>query len=861
MNQEEWKRAKSVALAALELPADERDKFIQSQLGSAPELLAVARQLLASPHREDRFLEPPAGEPFAPQPRPERIGEFKIERELGRGGMGVVYLAEQPALGRRVALKVLPWYLADDDSHVERFHREVRAIGRLRHPHIATVFGAGVAEGVHYLAMEYLEHGDVQELLAVLRTGDADNQPKYPKWSFGSPSYIGRVIDLARQVAAGLVHAHAAGVVHRDIKPRNLVFESENAVKLVDFGLARDESAGSISRAGSLFGTPDYMSPEQVSLSRIRVDERTDIYSLGVVMYELLTLSRPFRGRSDDELFRDITIREPRSPRLLNPRVSSDLECVVLKAIAKDPHDRYVSAQLFEDDLRRLLAHEAVTARPTPVLKRLFRSAKRHRTALAAAAVVATTAFMTAGTLSSRTKARQISKLSEDLSRIRSRFGPMDEASTIERLELRRVTAELLTYDLRNEIRGRVLGVREELESYLSSKLEEALRQLRGSAAEDDAEVSRDIRGRAVGALADLYAAFPEDERVRAALDPTSFYARISASAVNPRGEIEPAMLSRRLVDWRTGEPGPPVEMGALPLSNELVRPGYYRFVVRFSRGGTREFVRRVGEQEQVEILASVREDERLITRSMVRYGAGAFTVPAQLSRLKRLEGQVLSLDAFYLDEAEVTNGEYEKFLTANSGMRLPTYWVDADARTRVLAGLERPLVRWDELPVVGVTWYEALAYAEWSGKRLPTNMELQRAGRGLEGRLYPRSDWDQRGGFGNMGHPDPEFPPPSIDAALSWYLRWCDPSRARVESATSEGVLHLHGNVCEWTESVPALGRGVGGLSPSYENREYLATDWRSGEAADLRNWGYSRTDVLSATYFLGFRCAKGDS
>jgi serine/threonine protein kinase len=259
-----------------------------------------------------------------PASLPRRFGRYEIVGKLGEGAMGVVYRAKDTALGRVVALKMLSADLGEDDEIIQRFRREAEAIGRLNHPHIVTVYDLGEAEGHIFMAMELLEGEDLRALIArVAQVPLADR------------------VRILAQVAEGLGYAHSKGVVHRDVKPANIVVEASGQVTLLDFGLARVATRETITRRGVILGTPDYMSPEQAMGKP--VDHRSDIFSAGAVFYELLTGQKPFAGRTLHGVLYQIISDEPDPVLTLNPECPGRLALVAHRMLRKDPEKRYAS--------------------------------------------------------------------------------------------------------------------------------------------------------------------------------------------------------------------------------------------------------------------------------------------------------------------------------------------------------------------------------------------------------------------------------------------------------------------------------------------------------------------------------------
>jgi tetratricopeptide (TPR) repeat protein/tRNA A-37 threonylcarbamoyl transferase component Bud32 len=323
------------------------------------------------------------------------IGDYTLRRRIGRGGMGVVYEAWENSMDRPVALKVLPSAVAAEQRTFLRFCREARLAGKLHHPNIVGVFGMGIKGDTPHYAMELVKGETLAQVVAKWKNGPADAGAPFA----ASREEIGFYSALAKAfagVADGLQQAHAQGIIHRDIKPSNLILDGtairdgdiEDRLRILDFGLARLEGQESLTLSGDLLGTVFYMSPEQATARRVPVDRRTDIYSLGATLYEMLTRKPPFQGQSREDTLSEIILREPPAPRRLNPRVPPDLDTIVQKCMRKDPADRYSSAEALAQDLRRFVRGEPVEARPETRLEKLARKVRRHRAALFAGAVL-----------------------------------------------------------------------------------------------------------------------------------------------------------------------------------------------------------------------------------------------------------------------------------------------------------------------------------------------------------------------------------------------------------------------------------------------------------------------------------------
>jgi len=333
-----------------------------------------------------------------------RLGDFRILREVGRGGMGVVYEAEQISLNRRVALKVLPFAATMDPRQLQRFHNEARAAASLEHPHIVPVYGVGCDRGVHYYAMKFI---DGVTLADVIRAGSPERERRCDASSPTSPvaalstlpdrrdrDYYRRCAALMADAADAVEFAHSTGVVHRDIKPGNLMLDTAGKLWVTDFGLARVGTDPGLTMSGDLLGTLRYMAPEQALAKHGLVDHRADVYGLGATLYELLT-GRPAVGGADkEEVLRRIAFEEPAAPRKLDKTIPAELETVALKCLAKEPDARYSASKALAEDLRRWSQDEPIKARPPKLSERTAKWARRRATLLGAAAVVLLVALL-----------------------------------------------------------------------------------------------------------------------------------------------------------------------------------------------------------------------------------------------------------------------------------------------------------------------------------------------------------------------------------------------------------------------------------------------------------------------------------
>ncbi len=381
--------------------------------------------------------------------QPMVLGEFELRREIGRGGMGTVYEAWQASLDRTVAVKVLSSNVSSSPTAVLRFQREAQAAAKLHHSHIVPIFAMGEADGVYYYAMELIEGLGLNSIIAVTRDSQAadtatsdlaetvplsraegsggrgvvsaatrgceigiSHQPAGPPKAGPPPATGARpesrtsmlpgssgicsseefFATAARHVASiadALEYAHQQGVIHRDVKPHNLIMGNDGKMRISDFGLARLMEQPGVTITGELIGSPLYMSPEQISGGPARVDHRTDIYSLGATMYEWFTLNPPYPGETREQVIGKVLSSDPPALRAHNPAIPVDLETICLKAIERDRKRRYQRAGELRDDLQRFLASQPIKAKRAGLPSRVRRFIGRHQLAsLATAAAV-----------------------------------------------------------------------------------------------------------------------------------------------------------------------------------------------------------------------------------------------------------------------------------------------------------------------------------------------------------------------------------------------------------------------------------------------------------------------------------------
>jgi tetratricopeptide (TPR) repeat protein/predicted Ser/Thr protein kinase len=350
--------------------------YLQVSTGGGPD--AGARALVEHPDLRD-LLEPLLlPEPDTDAAGEDHLGDFELRAEVGRGGMGIVYEARQRSLGRRVALKVLADHVAADPARIARFRREATMLAQLEHPNVVRVLDAGDSDGRHWLAMEFVDGESLDQRLQRLSQQGGHRG--------GS---LRELVAVVQRIADALAHVHRAGILHRDVKPSNILLAQDGSPRLSDFGLARSTSSPTLTAVGALAGTPHYLAPEY--LTRGEAGAAGDIWSLGATLYEVVTLRRPFDAPRDEQVLYRIVHHDPVDPRRHQRTLPADLAAIVLRALDKDPAARYPDMQAFAADLQAFLDLRPTVARPPSPLQRLRRWGRREpaRAALAAVLLVA----------------------------------------------------------------------------------------------------------------------------------------------------------------------------------------------------------------------------------------------------------------------------------------------------------------------------------------------------------------------------------------------------------------------------------------------------------------------------------------
>ena len=335
---------------------------------------------------------------------PNRLDDFELGSELGRGAAGIVYAARQVSMDRPVAIKVLAFCAALNSDRVERFYREVTAVALLNHPHIVSVIGVGCCDGTHYYAMNRVDGASLDRRIEAARYRPAEALAD----AITGEDRFRRIASFMADAADAVAHAHDAGIVHRDIKPSNLLLSDDGHIWVADFGLARIGREGDLTRSGDIVGTIRYMSPEQASGRSALVDARTDVYGLGATLYELVILRPTFEGNDSAGLLRAVQTMEPATPRSIDRTIPKPLEIIIRRAMRRSPSERYASASDLAADLRRFAAGQPVLASQVTLAERWIGFARDHGAIVAAGfvlAIIAIAASVTHGVIVARQQA------------------------------------------------------------------------------------------------------------------------------------------------------------------------------------------------------------------------------------------------------------------------------------------------------------------------------------------------------------------------------------------------------------------------------------------------------------------------
>jgi formylglycine-generating enzyme required for sulfatase activity len=569
----------------------------------------------------------------------------------------------------------------------------------------------------------------------------------------------------------------------------------------------------------------------QARIVKHRVDHRTDVYSLSVVLYEALTLVRPFEGTTSYEVVEQIRRTRPRPVRRVNRRVPRDLETICHAAMARMPAARYQTAAAMRDDLQRFLAREAIEMQPPSWRARLYTAVRCRAKSLAAFMLVAIGATLGAVL-----------------------HGVEAEAAAADDLRLR-CQKVLATIDLDQMADQELAAVWREVAGATDTI---SIRARQSIADYRDLLLARRVAPEALASLHEgerarrvlsqvelerrLLAVFPDASAMAeqsAFTDPLRV--RLNVEVVDAAGKPVPAEVSAARIEWLTGQPAPAVLLGSAPVQGSRLEDGMYRMQVRSTRYGLREYVRTFELAERPSLRLVVREPPRPIL-PMVRIPGDTLVLPdTPQERPHGLKGQATIVPTFWLDAFEVTIEEYAAFLR-ETGYPAPLEWengLDAELRQR---------------PVTNVSWEDAVAYAEWAGKRLPTLAEWFLAARGPNARLRPYAGTEY---LGNSRAPM-DFDRSRESRLLALRRHSCD--YAHGGGDTDQGVREMLGNVAEWVESPVVVPTPAGMVHNRYQRYVVGCTWWAASEQTGLNSTTSRDIGPTGAWFAYGFRCARSD-
>jgi serine/threonine protein kinase len=788
MTPERYRRIDEIADEALTLEAPQRTAFLDRVCEGDPELRNQVERLLKAHKRKSGFMDSPAieaaareiAESYQRSLEGTRLGHYEILQMLGAGGMGEVYLAQDLKLGRKVALKLLPQESGPDISARRRFLREARAASALNHPNIVTIHTIEQIDGRDLIVMEYVSG---ETLKSEIDRG---------------PLRFERIIELGAQVADALAAAHAAGLIHRDVKPANILVTPQVQAKVVDFGLAkrfvRDDATASASAtgAGLIVGTAAYMSPEQTRGEEL--DERSDIFSLGCVLYEAATGKRPFDEPSVISILREIAEKEPPPPRAINPGLPREFDAIVRRALAKDKLKRTASAAELADALRNLLSPAF-----TEVKEKRLRSRSTRLAAVCTMLALLGIAAWFYLDYTNRQWARDAIARAEELTHEEKFAEAYDLATRAQRyipndpalLRLLPIVSDDLSVD--TEPTGATVYLRRYDRDSDSST------QTRRSAGVTPIANLKIARGDYIVEI-EKQGYAPVQRMISSSVE------RMNLFAYAPHGFRREAMA------------------------------------IETQAGGT-QFL--FDADAPIRIKAKLNPASNAPER-MAGVPGGEY----RLVNSDRLTRDPVILDDYFIDRFETTNREYAEFI--NSGGYLDRRfwkhafvkdgrtlsWEEAMAQFRDRTGLPGPR-QWsgqkppegkEQHPVTDVTWYEAAAYAEFRGKKLPTIYQWDKAARngvvnqitGFTmpwGLVSPREILNRRANISGTG----TIPVGSLEFGLSPY-----------------GCHDMAGNVAEWL--LNAQGDGFTTAGGSWKDPPYLFSF-------------YGEVPAWSSASTLGFR------
>lgn len=854
-----WERTKQIVGEALALSAGERTQYIDRQCGDDTALRREVLSLLST-ETSTRFLKSPdtalrraaqiedraAAEPL------QRVGEWDLVAVLGRGGMGVVYRGQHRATGAVAAVKVLRSIQLPTELEVRRFERESEAVRRLDHPGIVKVFDSGHDPASRWFAMELVDGHDLACELRALSGVTPDVKPFLP--AVRAPGYELAAAQLVARVLDAVQHAHEHGVVHRDLKPSNILIGADLAPKVADFGLARVSADTTITRTSDLGGTAQYMSPEQTRSLRDRIDERSDVWSMGVVLYELLTRVKPFDAEGPTAVHDAIVKLDPLPPHERNRRVPRALSAICLRALEKSPRRRYASARAFADELRHFVAGESVDATLPGLAARARSIGRRRRVPLIAAAVIVVATLAAVLTWRHVERRTRASELRADVERVVAR-APFSRGDLDDVVRAHDDVAELERLGIGDDSARASLDRFTTERAAFIARLAAEVDVHEASARDPEAPASTRVASgaTAVRLFQDLHRLDPDVARYEAGSDAAWSLPVVDVVARGINGVASSATLERITLDLATRTPVLRSVLGPAD-RRYAVEAGHARFVVRFASGATREFDRAPGiDAMHVTLHATADLPNPGALPELVEFAGGTLHLDEKHGAVGcSLVGVAVEVAPFWIAKRETTIAQYKAYLRATNAPP-PMHLADTTE-----SGC-------DELPITGLSMEEIDAYLAWAGMRLPTHAEWEfvLTGGGVrtlawgdepdasravcDMPAFPAMDWARAPTFDDAGRRRREI--------LKSFLR---PVGSIPSGNTPEGVADLLGNAAE-VVSGPLVGFNGAFTELRDFDRMLLGGSSTSGAAVvGVIHSFESMFGPLNRPPLVGFRCAR---
>lgn len=875
----DWEAIFRLVEHAQGLPESEREGYVRASCRDDPDLPDQVLRILASKAQE-LFLEPPPklGQGlFGGGLQGQQLGNYQLDREIARGGMGVIYLAnetpnvgsngsESAFTGNQVVIKVLPQIQRSKPEIFERFQREAQAASKLDHPHSLQILDSGETEGIAWYAMPFVEGHDLHEEIQAQK-----EDPPAVLWpGFSQGNYIAKVVKETAGIADALSGFHLQGITHRDIKPRNLLLDKKGHLMLADFGLAKISELETLTQSGAVQGTPHYMSPEQARVLRAPIDHRTDIYSLCVVLYELLSLKRPYDSESPDVVVSQIAAGNPTPLRKASPRTPRDLILICEKGMAHRPRDRYQSAKELSLDLQRFLDLEAVLAKPAPLAQRSKRFVRAHRLAIGIGLLlIAMCAAWLASAQWQRTQ--ELKENWHQAFLAVTKPEPTVEAFRQANLALEAMhlhgTANTDESSLVHSILEKERLTRyEQLKRLLDTGKGRGSMQGRKKSYRLSTHQLSLVRAHELAVESNRI--FPEDP---------IFAERALVATLLPSISIDLPQADGRETGFRawafpmdqvTSIHGSPVDLGELPVRDHSLSNGDWRILIKPEDGSFYEYDRTIRDSKseytihaQTPALAPNAERMVLITPEENQFPT-ADPRTGEPTEGCCFSPTPLPLADYWIDQAVVTNGQYLDYLSA-SGAPAPPVWnracddgeFNGDWRELPTGDVGEA---WLDLPATCIPGIEAIGFAEFYGKRLASHYEMEYALRGPELLAFP---WGPGPQPADVQVNIQSVPYPTSGTIRERYkneLKLLKPAAAEAYKHEPFGLFHAYGNVTQFTWGVamfPTEGRLVkhtgdrlvfGASYGGWTQGKGYANHDTTGQSRSALNWG------------VGFRCVR---